>query len=86
MTRLRKILLVTASALALGGLQACASETELNPQPLPPGGEPTRSPDDKGGADNGAGSSGAMVPGSSDAAASDGGASGDGGTAEAGDQ
>ena len=32
----RKLLLVGVGVLALHGLQACASETELNPQPLPP--------------------------------------------------
>jgi hypothetical protein len=86
MTRFRKILLVTASALALCGAQACTSDTELNPQPLPPA-DPTRSPDGKEGSDNGGGSSGATNPGSADAAAPDGGGDGgDGGTAEASDQ
>ena len=36
MTSFRKLLLATASALALCGVQACASESDLNPQPLPP--------------------------------------------------
>ncbi|MDB4933945.1 MAG: hypothetical protein JWP87_917 [Labilithrix sp.] len=49
MSSLRKILLVTLGAIALQGLQACSTETELNPQPLPPqGGEPTRSPSGAG--------------------------------------
>ncbi len=45
MTSVRKLLLVALGVFALHGLQACASETELNPQPLPPqGGEPVRAP------------------------------------------
>lgn len=46
----RKLLLVAVGVAALHGLQACASDTELNPQPLPPqgGGETTRSPEEDG--------------------------------------
>lgn len=43
MSPIRKLLFVGVGVLALHGLQACASETELNPQPLPPqsgGGDP----------------------------------------------
>ena len=36
MSPIRKLLFVGVGVLALHGLQACASETELNPQPLPP--------------------------------------------------
>ena len=46
MSPIRKLLFVGVGVLALYGVQACASETELNPQPLPPG-EPARTPDDK---------------------------------------
>jgi hypothetical protein len=55
MTPIRKLLLVTVGVLAFHGVQACASETELNPQPLPPTtGEPARSPnsDEKAGDSN----------------------------------
>lgn len=79
MTSLRKLLLVTASALALCGLQACASESDLNPQPLPP-----EDPRDNGkeGSDTvgggSSGSSGAAPTGAADAGAdgSDGGGDG----------
>ena len=37
MSPIRKLLLVGVGALALHTLLACTSETELNPQPLPPG-------------------------------------------------
>lgn len=33
---IRKLLLVTVGVLSLYGFSACTSETELNPQPLPP--------------------------------------------------
>ena len=70
MSPIRKLLFVGAGVLALHGVQACASETELNPQPLPPqsgGGDPApRDPADKGettGAGGGSsGSSGSGVP------------------------
>ena len=60
MTSFRKLLLVTASALALCGVQACASESDLNPQPLPP----EDSENGKGGTTGGgsSGSSGANAP------------------------
>ena len=62
MSPIRKLLFVGAGVLALHGVQACASETELNPQPLPPqstsGGEnPTRDPADKTGETTGVGGS-----------------------------
>ena len=57
MMRFRKLLLITLGAIALCGVQACSSGTELNPQPLPPA-EPTRTPDQKSGDPNGGGSSG----------------------------
>jgi hypothetical protein len=47
MLPIRKLLIVGVGVLALYGVQACTSETELNPQPLPPGGEPARTPDEK---------------------------------------
>jgi len=67
MTSFRKLLLVTASALALCGLQACASESDLNPQPLPP-----ENPRDNGkeGSDSTGGSSGTAP--AADAGAADG--------------
>lgn len=70
MTTFRKLLLVTAGAAVLFALQACASESDLNPQPLPPA-DPTS--DGKEGRDsNGAGTSGgAASPGATDAATSD---------------
>lgn len=37
MSPIRKLLLVGVGVLALYGVQACSSGTELNPQPLPPG-------------------------------------------------
>ena len=66
MTLTRKALLVVLGALALQGVQACATDTELNPQPLPPGGEPTavgdpEDGDDRGGS-SGGGSSGTSPP------------------------
>jgi|GEM_PF-5613602 len=39
MSPVRKLLFVALGALALQGVQACATDTELNPQPLPPRGE-----------------------------------------------
>ena len=43
----RKLLLVGVGVFALHSVQACTTETELNPQPLPPEtGEPPRSPQD----------------------------------------
>jgi hypothetical protein len=56
MTSFRKLLLVTASAIALCGVQACASESDLNPQPLPP--EDPRDNGKGGGDTTGTGSSG----------------------------
>jgi hypothetical protein len=51
MSPIRKLLLVAVGVLALYGLEACTSETELNPQPLPPqggtSGEPARDPNGK---------------------------------------
>ena len=89
MTSLRKLLLVTASALALCGLQACASESDLNPQPLPP-----EDPRDNGkegsdtvGGGGSSGSSGAAPTGAADAGTdgSDSGG-GDGAAPDGGDQ
>jgi len=71
MTTFRKLLLLTAGALVLCALQACASESGLNPQPLPPA-DPTS--DGKEGRDsNGAGTNGgaSSAPGAADAAAAD---------------
>lgn len=65
MSPIRKWLLVGVGAFALHGLQACTSETELNPQPLPPqGGDSTRSPTEEpaGGADKNGTSSGVPAP------------------------
>jgi hypothetical protein len=45
MGAIRKVLLVGVGVLALHGASACTSDTELNPQPLPPdhgGGEGVR--------------------------------------------
>jgi hypothetical protein len=36
MNSVRKLVLVVLGVLALHGMQACSTETELNPQPLPP--------------------------------------------------
>jgi hypothetical protein len=45
MSPLRKLLLAGLGVAALHGVQACASDTELNPQPLPPEtGDPQRTP------------------------------------------
>lgn len=88
MTSFRKLLLVTASALALCGVQACASESDLNPQPLPP--EDPRDNGKGGGDTTGAGSSGssgATTPtGSQDAAATDAADAGADVTTDGGDQ
>ena len=77
--------------LALYGLQACANDTELNPQPLPPQGgaslgDPTQAPDPNknagGGADTtGTGSTPAPPAASPDAgdAGAEGGDAADGG-------
>ena len=88
MSPIRKLLFVGAGVLALHGVQACASETELNPQPLPPqtgGGEnPLPDPADKsngeatgGGSSGSSGSSG--VPTTSPADAGTDGDAGDAG-------
>ena len=78
MSPFRKLLFVGVGVLALHGVQACASETELNPQPLPPqGGESTNppNPEDKTGVTGSSGSSGGGdVPAASP---SDGGTDGD---------
>lgn len=80
MTSFRKLLLVTAGALALCGLQACASESDLNPQPLPP--EDPRDNGKEGSDSTGSsGSSGAAPTGPADAGAAD----GDGGDSTAPD-
>ena len=72
MSPIRKVLFVGASVLALHCVQACASETELNPQPLPPqgssGGEnPTRDPADKTGETTGVGGSSGVPANAADA-------------------
>ena len=81
MRSLRKLLFVGVGVLALYGLQACTSETDLNPQPLPPqggssGGEntPVPGPVDKAGDTTSGGSSGTS---GSPAAAPDAGTDGD---------
>ena len=80
MTRFRKLLLVTVGAVALCGVQACSSGTELNPQPLPPN-DPTRGPDEKGSAsDNGSsGGTGATPAPGADAGVPEGGDAADDG-------
>ena len=90
MRSLRKLLLVGVGVLSLHGLQACASETDLNPQPLPPGGssgggEQTPVPEtgDKNG-DTTGGSSGSSGTSGSPAAAADAGTDGDAGGNDAG--
>lgn len=71
----RKLLLVTVGAIALCGVQACSSGTELNPQPLPPT-DPARGPDDqKGTGDNGSSGTGAAPESGADAGAEGGDAS-----------
>lgn len=71
------MLLVGVGAVALHGVQACTSDTELNPQPLPPqGGEAARDPSSREG-DKGNASAGASPPAEASGASSDG---GDGGT------
>lgn len=78
MSPIRKLLFAGAGVLALHGVQACASETELNPQPLPPqsssgGGEnPTRDPADKTGETTGVGGSSGGVPSNAADAGTDG--------------
>ena len=64
MTAFRKLLLVTVGAIALCGVQACSSGTELNPQPLPPADPHEPGSADKGATNGGAssGSSGASTP------------------------
>jgi len=88
MSPIRKMLFVGVGVLALHGLQACASETELNPQPLPPqsggGDPPPPDPAEKtgdmtgvGGSSGTSGSSG--NPAAPDDAGADGGDAGDAG-------
>ncbi len=79
MTRFRKLLLVTAGAVTLCGVQACSAGSELNPQPLPPQ-DPTHAPNDpsqKGSDSTSSGSSGASATpgGAADAGAESGDAS-----------
>jgi hypothetical protein len=90
MSPIRKLLLVGVGVIALHGLQACASETELNPQPLPPQGgaetgEPAQTPGDKasdgsGGSSGSSGSGGSPPPVAADAGADGGPDASDGGT------
>jgi hypothetical protein len=84
----RKLLLVGVGVLALHGVQACANETELNPQPLPPqGGEGTNGPTPSPPADGKNSSSGDTtgaggtppVPAASPDAGAEGGDAADGG-------
>lgn len=85
MSPIRKLLIVCVGVFALYGVQACTSETELNPQPLPPqGGGDLRNPEDEAAGDkNGStGAGGGMNPAPS--TGSDAGAEG-GDAAEAGD-
>lgn len=84
MSPIRKLLFVSVGILALHGVQACASETELNPQPLPPqGGESTNpAPDPKDVTGSSSGSSGGGVPAASP---SDGGKDGEADGGDAGD-
>lgn len=72
MASVRRILFALAAAGALYGVQACTSETELNPQPLPPGPEDpaqgardSENSDGKGTVGGGASSSGGSSSGSS---------------------
>jgi hypothetical protein len=85
----RKLLLVGVGVLALHGLQACANDTELNPQPLPPQGgaslgDPSQTPSDPnkngggGGDTTGAGSTPAP-PAAAPDAGTEGGDAADGG-------
>lgn len=83
MAVVRKLLLVALAAGALYGVQACASETELNPQPLPPE-DPGRgqqtgadeSADGKG-TSSGAGGGSSGTSGAPNAGVGDAGADGD---------
>ncbi len=81
MSPIRKLLFVGVGVLALHGVQACASETELNPQPLPPqgssGDNPPPDPADKTGEATGGGSSGSSGTGVPTTAPSDAGTDGD---------
>jgi hypothetical protein len=88
MSPIRKLLFVGVGVLALHGVQACANETELNPQPLPPQtvNDPGTQPPDKNGTTGTSGgggtsgSSGATPAADADADAGDGGTDGgDGG-------
>jgi uncharacterized membrane protein YgcG len=91
MSPIRKLLLVGVGVLALHSLQACANETELNPQPLPPQGstDPAPPPDQKndgtsgGGTSSGSSGSSGATP-ASDADGGDGGPDGGGDAADAG--
>ena len=77
MISVRNILLVTLTVGALCGAQACASETvELNPQPLPPGGEPANGKEEPEAAGNDQGSSGGLGSGGSAAPGADAGSAG----------
>lgn len=84
MNAVRKVVLVALGAAALYGMQACATDTELNPQPLPPA-EPNKGDEDKRtngeveeGADFGGGSGTASPPAAADAGTEGGSEGGDG--------
>jgi hypothetical protein len=77
MTRFRKLLLVSAGAVALA-VQACGSGTELNPQPLPPG-DSQRVPGEQGGGNDSEGPGGASPTVPPQDAGADGGDASDGG-------
>lgn len=75
----RKFLLVGVGVIALHGLQACATETELNPQPLPPEGsgegqDPEAAKDDRN-SDLGSGGTASPAPSGADGGADGGDAS-----------
>ena len=87
MSPFRKLLFVGVGVLALHGVQACSTETELNPQPLPPqggegSGDPTQAPDpakNSGSDTSGGGTGGAASPPAAADAGTEGGDAADGG-------
>ena len=84
MSSVRNLLLVVCLAVAGGALTAACAvggpDPELNPQPLPPGEDPARSPSNAGTEQTGGSSSSGRLGGADAAAAHDG---GDGGKTDA---
>lgn len=60
MAAVRKLVYLGLGLLALQGVQACVTETELNPQPLPPEDSANRDPESGSAKDDGSQATGGM--------------------------